>query len=153
MDQQYSSQPLLDLEIDPTVSRAFREATRWAKFIAITYTIILGIMLLVVVFAGARVAESFSTILEDAQSPFASIIGSALILILGVALAIGAVLLFFLFKFCSQVKDGLENQDQLLFNNGLKALRNYLMVYGIIALVYVVLLILGLILTLTLINS
>jgi len=153
MDQQYSAKPLLDLEIDPTVSRAFREATRWAKFVAIIFTIFFAIVLLAVVFAGSTMAESLSTLLEDSQSPFASIIGSALILIVGVAIAIGGVLLFFLYKFSSQLKDGLQNQDQSLFNSGLKALRNYFMIYGIIAMVNFVLSILAIILRLTLINS
>ena len=71
--------------------------------------------------------------LEDYQFPFASVVGSALLLILFVAVAIVGVLLFFLFKFSAQTKAGLDRQEQTQFNGGLKSLRNYFIIYGIIA--------------------
>jgi hypothetical protein len=153
MDQQFTGAPLLDLEIDPIVSRSFREATRWAKFIAIVYSVCLGLLALVAAIGGARFSEAIASVLEDYQSPYASIIGSAVLLIIGVGVVIGGVLLFFLFKFCNQVKDGLERQDQSLFNSGLKSLRNYFMIYGVIAMVYFVLVIVGLIFTMAVLNN
>jgi len=151
MDQQYSSQPLLDLEIDPMVSRALREATRWAKFIAIIETIFLAILFIIVAIGGSRITEGLSSVFED--SPFAEIIGSAFLLIVGVCIAVAGVLLFFLFKFSSQLKDALENHDQPLFNSGLKSLRNYFILYGVVAIVYFALVIVGVIVGLTLVNS
>lgn len=153
MDVQNTGGPLLDLEIDPMVSRSFSEAARWAKFIAIVYTVFLGILLLAAAIGGAKFAEGISTALEEYQSPYASIIGSAVLLIIGVGVVIGGVLLFFLFRFCSHVKHGLENQDQILFNSGLKSLRNYFMIYGVIAMCYFLLVIVALIISVSLLNS
>jgi len=132
MDQQHPGESLLDLELDPLTSRSLRETTRWTKFIAIVYAIILGILLLLGIFGGANFADGVTSALEDYKFPFASIVGSALLLILFVAVAIGSVLLFFLFKFSAQTKAGLDRQEQTQFNGGLKSLRNYFIIYGVI---------------------
>lgn len=132
MDQQHAGESLLDLEVDPLTSRSLRETTRWTKFIAIVYAVILGILLVVGIIGGASFADGVVSALENYEFPFASIVGNALLLILFVAVAIGGVLLFFLFKFSAQTKAGLDRQEQIQFNGGLKSLRNYFIIYGVI---------------------
>ncbi len=132
MDQQHAGESLLDLEVDPLTSRSLRETTRWTKFIAIVYAVILGILLVVGIIGGASFADGVVSALENYEFPFASIVGNALLLILFVAVAIGGVLLFFLFKFSAQTKAGLDRQEQTQFNGGLKSLRNYFIIYGVI---------------------
>lgn len=153
MDQQYSGQPLLDLEVDPQVSRSFREATRWAKFIGIVWAICLGIILIAAVIGGAKLAENLEYTLEEYQSPFASIIAKGLLLFVIVVVVVGAVLLYFLFRFCSHIKTGLETEDQSLFMSGLKSLRNYFTIYGIATLLYFVVVVIILILALFFTNA
>ena len=143
MDQQYSGQPLLDLEVDPQVSRSFRETARWAKFIGIVWAVCLGLILIGGILGGARLADDLAFRLDELQSPYASVVASGLLLVVGVIVVVGAVLLFFLFRFCSHIKAGLERQEQSLFISGLRSLRNYFTIYGIAALLYFILVLVG----------
>ena len=152
MDQQYSGQPLLDLEVDPQVSRSFREAIRWAKFIAIVAAVFLGIILIGVILGGAKLADNLAYTLEEYQSPYASIVAGGLVLLVAVAVVIGAVVLFFMFRFCSQIKAGLEREEQSLFISGLRSLRNYFTVVGVVSILYFVLAVITVIFTLFITN-
>jgi hypothetical protein len=139
MDQQFTGEHLLDLEIDPIVSRSFREATRWAKFIAIVYSVILGIFLicLIALAAGGAFYEGFMSQIQE--SPVATMLGSILLIVLGVGAVIGVILLILLFRFSVFTKNGLERQEQSGFNAGLKSLKNYFLIQGIFSLLYLVL--------------
>ena len=139
MDQQYSGQPLLDLEVDPQVSRSFREATRWAKFIAIVWSIFLGIILVGGIIGGAKLADNLAYTLEEYQSPYASIVAGGLLLMVIAIVVVGTIVVFFMFRFSSQIKTGLEREEQSLFISGLRSLRNYFTIFGIVSLLYFVL--------------
>jgi hypothetical protein len=143
MDQQHSGQSLLDLDVDPQVSRSFREASRWAKFIGIIWAICLGFIVLIAALGGAAFVDGFTSAVESYESPIGDLIGRMFFVVMGLIVIVGGILLFFLFKFCSQTKAGLERQDQSLFNNGLKSLKNYFMIYGIIALLWFLVILAG----------
>ena len=153
MDQQYSGQPLLDLEVDQQVSRSFREASRWAKFIGIVWAVCLGLILIGGILGGAKLADTLAYTLEENQSPYASIIAGGFLLILAVIVVVGLVLLFFLFRFCSHIKTGLERQEQSLFLSGLRSLKNYFTIYGIATLLYFVIVIIGTIFAFLIVND
>jgi len=143
MDQQYTSQSLLDLEIDPMVSRSFHDATRWARFIAIVYSIFLGLFLIVLLalLASATFYQGFMTALEE--SPIATMLGGMVLIVFGVGAAVGVVLLVLLFRFVIYTRNGLITQEQSVFHTGLRALKNYLLIQGILSLLYFVLMLIA----------
>jgi len=141
MEQQFSNEPLLDLQVDYDSGNKFNEASRWARFFAIVCFVGIGLMLLWLAIAGLAVRQVFSTFMPGS---YFEGMGGLVIGIIVIVLGIFGFLMFLLYRFATLVKQGIQMQDQSLFNEGLKNLKNYFLINGIFALLGVVINALGL---------
>jgi len=131
-------EPLFDLQVDREAGSHFRESSKWAKFLSVVSFIAIAIVLLVLIFA----ATAMTRALEEFRPEFAGASGFF------VAVAIVGVLIVFftsylLFRFATLTKQGIERQDQIIFNKGLLALKNYFMIYGVVTMLTLILIIIS----------
>jgi high-affinity nickel permease len=129
-----TNENLFDLQVDQLTGYSFKEAAKWGRFIAIVYAVIVGLIVLALTLSGAAFSTYFEKFLGNAGE-VAGMLGGALLVIIGVVVLIVAVVTILLFRFAQQVKAGMEQQEQALFNKGLKSLKYYFIVYGIIAII------------------
>jgi len=121
----------LDLQVDPRGYFAFLEAARWARFIGIVYAVIMVVCTLVLIFAGDNIMREMTRMNEELAG-LENVLGAALIFAFVVILAVVAAVAYTLFRFATNVKSGIERQQQTIFNNGLKSLKVYFIISGII---------------------
>ncbi len=134
MEQQPSQEPLLELEVDYDSGNMFNEATRWAKFISIVYFVCIALGILVLAFSSAVFIQLFSQAMPELGA-----FGGLLIGIVILVLLIFTYITILLYRFATQVKQGLLTRDQAMFNDGLKNLKNYFLIYGVFTLLALVL--------------
>lgn len=137
MDQQESHSDIFqDLEVDASVQHSFWEASRWSRFIAITYAIASGLAVVALLFAGKAILEGFVRAGNMEELAGATgILGGFLIVMLLIVLGITATLIVLLLRFANQTRSGLQHGQQATFNNGLKSLKVYFIIYGSLTLV------------------
>jgi hypothetical protein len=121
---------LLEMHLDYDGGNVLRQAVRWSRFLAIVGMFGIGLLLLLVPFAGPQFITLYSTVLPGIED-FMGLILFVFVLIL----AIAGVLVFMLYRFSILTRRGIETQDQALFNRGLKGLKTYFLINGILALV------------------
>ncbi len=115
---------LSDLQLDPDIAAAFHSAAKWARFIAIVFFIFIAFFVVILLFVIAMNSES---------NP----IGEAI-----PGWQLGLVILFLipftlvviqLYRFANRTSEAIQRQDQEMLNRGLRNLRTYLAVYGILS--------------------
>ena len=121
---------LFGLQVDAETQKNISIAGRWAKFLAIMGFVFLGFMFVVIaiVAAGGISSDSFEELFDIPTSAFFAII---LVAVLIVCLIVG-VLCYLLFKGANLTRQGIQQNDQVLFNEGIVAYKNYFIVYTII---------------------
>jgi hypothetical protein len=121
---------LFGLQVDAETQKNISIAGRWAKFLAIMGFVFLGFMFVVIaiVAAGGISSDSFEELFDIPTSAFFAII---LVAVLIVCLIVG-VLCYLLFKGANLTRQGIQQNDQALFNEGIVAYKNYFIVYTII---------------------
>jgi hypothetical protein len=121
---------LFGLQVDAETQKNISIAGRWAKFLAIMGFVFLGFMFVVIaiVAAGGISSDSFEELFDIPASAFFAII---LVAVLIVCLIVG-VLCYLLFKGANLTRQGIQQNDQALFNEGIVAYKNYFIVYTII---------------------
>ncbi|HXD76777.1 MAG TPA: hypothetical protein VN616_03160, partial [Puia sp.] len=100
----------------------------WSKFLSIASIVGSGLLLLLVAIAGPIFIALYGEELPDA----AGIVGVVVVLA-GAYLAAMITAAIFLLRFTSQTRRGIESQDQHLFNRGLKSLKLYFLIVGILS--------------------
>ena len=120
---------LLDMHLDYDGWNVLRETVRWSRFLAIVGMVGLGLMLLLVPLAGPRIITLYSAVLPGIED-FAWLI----LFVFLVIVAIAGLLVFMLYRFSILTRRGIETQDQAVFNRGLKGLKTYFLISGILAL-------------------
>ena len=126
MEQNFS-ESLFDLQLDQEAGNHFRESSKWAKFLSIVYFVAVAIVLLVLVFAATALINAFQEF-----APGFTGAGGFMVAVVIIALGIVLFTTFLLYRFATLTKEGIERQDQLIFNRGLQALKNYFIVYGVL---------------------
>lgn len=126
------NQSILELHVDQTASKNLSDASRWAKFLSITGFVCMGLMLIFFLAMQSQIASALSELVPGfadlkSMGPFIAIVI--------IAIAIVFLLMFFLFRASTLVKRGIETKNQELFNNGLASFKAYFMMYGVIAIV------------------
>lgn len=130
---------LLDMGVDASAQNNLMETSRWSKLMAILILVAMGLSVLMLVFAWNSMAEIMMWG-PDAQSA-----GAIVAVILIIVIAIMAVLMSFLIKGANRIRAGIQNRDQVLFNNGLGNLKNFFVMYGVLAVLGMVFTLLGLV--------
>ena len=124
-EQQQSG--FLEMHLDYDGGNTLQETVRWSKFLSIVGFAGLGIYLLVVLIGGSTIAALFQQLYGVEGSGMIALVIFAIILIL--AILIFVVLM--LYRFSVLTRRGIEMQDQMTFNRGLKSLKIYFIINGI----------------------
>ena len=126
------NQSILELQVDQTASKNLSDVTRWAKFLSITGLVCMGVMVIFFIVMRSQIAGALSQLI-----PGFSEIDSFGMLISIVVIVAGlvCVLMYFLFRGSVLIRKGIESKNQEIFNNGLASLRAYFTMYGVLAVV------------------
>jgi hypothetical protein len=130
---------LLDMGVDASAQNNLIETSRWSKLMAILILVAMGLSVLMLVFAWNSMAEIMM------WGPDAQGAGAIVAVMLIIVIAIVAVLMSFLIKGANRIRAGIQNRDQVLFNNGLGNLKNFFVMYGVLAVLGMVFTLLGLV--------
>ena len=134
MEQDNRSSIFSDLSVTPIIGSHLIQTSKWCRFISIVCIIFLAIFLLMMFVAGSTIAPLISSIIPGAEN----YIGTLLLVVFGVVIIISGVLVFFLLRFSVLTRRGIELRNQDIFNEGLKALKMYFVIYGILAILGVI---------------
>lgn len=138
MEQQPSNEPLFGLQVDYDSGSMFSEAGKWAKFLSIIGFIGIGICLLVLAFSSTVLLYGLNTVM-----PGLEIAGGLLIGVIAIVLIFFAFLTFLLYRFATLVRQGVEQHNQVIFNDGIRSLKNYFLINGIVSLIGIVINVVG----------
>lgn len=125
------NQSLLELEVDNEASANLTEVSKWGKFLAIIVLVALGMIVLLVAFIWSKLGTLLSTT-DDMPPEAVSVTKVMIVIALLIGGAIVGVLMSFLIKGANQVRYGVVNKDQVIFNSGLANLKNYFVMSGIL---------------------
>lgn len=140
MDQNTSGS-LFELQVDSEATKQFMDGTKWARFIAIFYLVAILLAAVVITFAGTTVLSWFETYVPAVGTidmTEVGALGSILIVIVIVIMAIVGFIYILLYRFATNVRKGIEQRNQEVFNDGLKYLKYYCIINGVIALLGIV---------------
>jgi len=120
------------LHVDGSAANNWKASGGWAKAIAITLTVGIGIVILgmVVLFTNDR---NTRLLLGSDESAFLVI---AIIIVL-LALAVVALMTINLLRFGNGINVAVNNMDQLAFEKSMTGLRNYFIIGGIVGILTV----------------
>ena len=117
---------LSDLQLDPDIAAAFQSAAKWARFIAIVLFIFIAFCVLILLFAVAMNAGINTLGDVDPGLQF----GLLILFLIPFTLVV-----IQLYRFANRTREAIQRQDQEMLNRGLRSLRTYLAVYGILSIV------------------
>lgn len=126
------NQSILELQVDQTASKNLSDVTRWAKFLSITGLVCMGVMVIFFIVMRSYLASALSQVIPGFSEidSFGMLIS---IVVIGAGLV--CVLMYFLFRGSVLIRKGIESKNQEIFNNGLASLRAYFTMYGVLAVV------------------
>ena len=126
------NQSILELQVDQTASKNLSDATRWAKFLSITGFVCMGLMVIFFIAMQSQITSALSQVI-----PGFSDIDSFGFLVAVIIIVAGIVclLMYFLFRGSMLIKKGIETKSQETFNNGLASLKAYFIMYGVLAII------------------
>jgi hypothetical protein len=87
------------------------------------------------VIAAILAGTTIASLVADYFPGMGSAIGGVLIIVMILFVAVFGLLTFLLLRFAILTRRGLEMRNQSLFNEGLKALRFYFIIYGVIGII------------------
>jgi hypothetical protein len=126
------NQSILELQVDQTASKNLSDVTRWAKFLSITGLVCMGVMVIFFIVMRSKIASALSPLIPGFSEidSFGMLIS---IVVIGAGLV--CVLMYFLFRGSVLIRKGIESKNQEVFNNGLASLRAYFTMYGVLAVI------------------
>lgn len=127
--EQNQNPGLFGLEIDDISSRNLINASKWAKFLAITAVVGLGLILLFFLIYGNQIAQVFANLLPGMEG---SVAMGAITAVIVIVILIFGLLAFLLLRASLLIQKGIRSVNQEVFNNGLAALKMYFIIYGIL---------------------
>ncbi|MET0243960.1 MAG: DUF5362 family protein [Flavitalea sp.] len=128
MEQQDS---LFELQVDHQSTAFLRETAKWAKFLAIVGFIFIGLIVIVVVFAGSMLGAAMST----AYGTAGSAVGSFQVILLVAMVLIYFFPTLFLYRFASRMQVALRNNDQVTLNSSFESLKSCFKFMGILMII------------------
>jgi hypothetical protein len=130
MMEETPQESFLEMHLDYDGGNILRETIRWSRFLSIVGIVGVGILILALAVAGGGLIALYSRIVPGIET-----YAGLLIFIFMLVLAIGATLVVMLYRFSVLTRKGIETQDQAIFNKGLKGLKIYFLISGVLALV------------------
>lgn len=119
---------LLEMNLDYDGGHTLMEAVRWSKFLSIVGIVGMGLLLLVVLIFTPFAMSGYGQLTPDSEG----IVG---VLLITLALYFGALVAaaIVLLRFSRLTKKGIDHEDQLIFNRGLKSLKVTFIILGILS--------------------
>jgi len=131
--EQNPNDSLFELQLDHVAGNHFNESSKWAKFLAVVYFSMIGLFVVALAFGATAMIQLFSQFAPGFEGA-----GGFIIAVIIIVVAVFFLTSFLLYRFATMTKTGIERQDQILFNKGLQALKNYFIVYGVLTLLGIV---------------
>lgn len=123
---------LLQMHVDYDAGNILRETVRWSRFLSIVGIIAIALCALVFTLAGSAVLAAFSSLAPGFEG-LATMGGAIVIVICLIAFAIAGYIVFMLYRFSTLTRKAIDQQDQALFSEGMKCLKIYFIINGVIA--------------------
>ena len=127
-----------DLQVDFIGSQQLSDTSNWAKFLAIAFISLAGLFLIIILTAWNKLKESINEATNNGNQVILTIFIVAI-----VAAAIVIVLMYFLIRAFNRIKRSVRTKDQSLFNSGLEDLKIYFTMYGVIAIILLIVKVIG----------
>ena len=128
--EQNASDSMFELKMGYSTGSYFKEASKWARFIAIVIIVVIGLSTLFIGVAGTFLIGTLSTRFETSAG-FAGL-GGIILAVIILAMLVYLFVNILLLRFAQRIKSAIDSQDQLMFNSSLKAFKNYFIIIGII---------------------
>jgi hypothetical protein len=130
------NQSILDdqITVNSPVRQYLADATRWARFLCIAITVLMVVFVGFIVLAGSVISELLET---QFQLPPGNYNGVMIGLALFVSIIMG-ILFYFLWRFSTLTKAGIDLKNQEMFNSGLSALKTYFIISGVFSIISMV---------------
>lgn len=142
--EQENAQLHFDLQIDPISQEHLSSAAKWAKFLSIVGFVMIGIFVLIGIFAGSMMAI-FGRSIEGAGSA----LGSGFFTI--IYLLIAAIYFFpclYLYRFATRMQAAISSMDQNQLNDAFANLKSCFKFMGILTIVMLAIYALAIVVTL-----
>lgn len=125
-------------EVDANASQSLMVASRWTRFLAIFFIVILSILLICFLVGSQYASQQLKSIFQakwalDLSNTWATIVAIVLIF----AVYFGAIC-FFMLRFANQTRDALETENIETLNSGFKSLHIYFILTGVLVLLNVI---------------
>ena len=128
--EQNTQTPLFDFSVTYDMGNHLRETARWCRFISIVGFIFLICMLVGALAAGGTLSPMLSQFFPGSGELLKSIFYGVVL----VFLLVGGIFVFLIYRFSALTKKAIQLNDQQLFNQGLRSLKLYFIIYGVFAL-------------------
>ena len=124
---------LLQMNLDYDGGNILQETVRWSRFLSIVGIVGLSIALLAFALAGSALLALLPSFAPGIEG--LAVLGSAIVIAVVVAFfAVCGYVVFMLYRFSTLTRRGIERQDQASFAEGMKCLKIYFIISGILAL-------------------
>lgn len=124
---------LFELQIDHVTASYLVETAKWNRFLAITWFILCGLILLAIIIFGAVAASQME---RDFQGLGALTMGMMVIFYV-IGSAIQIIPNIFRYRFATRMLRGIRTNDQAMVNSAFNNLRIYSKYWGIVTIVVV----------------
>jgi magnesium-transporting ATPase (P-type) len=131
---------LFDLQVDHIGREHLKETAKWGRFLSIVGFVSLALLVLFIFFVAIYAPSDESDV--DPVGQTAAIIGAIV-----VSIAVVIFYLFpclFLYRFATKLRLALDTNDTLSLNESFRNLKNTLRYFGVVTIIFLVLMILGL---------
>lgn len=115
-----------ELSVTPPIQQYVADATRWARFLCIVITVFMVLCVGFLLLGGSAISNALETQFDLPGGGQGILIGMLMIIVL-----IVGILFYFLWRFSTLTRRGLEIRNQEMFNKGLAALKIYFTIYGV----------------------
>lgn len=122
----------LQMHLDYDGGNILRETVRWSRFLSIVGIIGLSICLLAFIIASKYLIPAFSRLVPGIDD-LENVAGALIMVVILIFGAVFGFLVYMLYRFSVLIRKGIEHQDQAVFAEGMKCLKIYFLVSGIIA--------------------
>ena len=128
---------LLQMHVDYDGGNILRETVRWSKFLSIVGIVGIAFFALVCLLAGSAMLAAFST-LSPGFEGLASMGGVIVIILCLIVFAVAGYIVFMLYRFSTLTRKAIDTQDQALFAEGMKCLKVYFVINGVLGILSLV---------------
>jgi hypothetical protein len=123
---------LLQMHVDYDAGNILRETVRWSRFLSIVGIVGLSVFALAFMLAGSALVAAFSKLAPGIEG-LETMGGAILIVACLIVFAIFGYIVFMLYRFSTLTRKAIDQQDQALFNEGMKCLKIYFIINGVLA--------------------